>query len=115
MHIGISTSVADRGRSGVGQYLLALVRALIPHADVHRFTLFVLEEDLPLFEFAAEKMKLVTVSEAYRPAIKNIFWHQTRLPRLARELGLDVLHVPTYRRLLWPKPCRLVATIHDLA
>src|SRR5262249_5740145 len=41
--------------------------------------------------------------------------HQLTLPRLARELGLDVLHVPSYRRLLWPRPCALVATIHDLA
>jgi glycosyltransferase involved in cell wall biosynthesis len=30
-------------------------------------------------------------------------------------LRLDVLHVPSYRRLLWPRPCPLVATIHDLA
>jgi glycosyltransferase involved in cell wall biosynthesis len=28
---------------------------------------------------------------------------------------LDVLHVPSYRRLIWPAPCPLVATIHDLA
>jgi len=115
MRIGISTSVADRGRSGVGQYLLALVRALLPHAEGHRFTLFVLEEDLPLFEFASDKMELVAVSEKYRPALKNIAWHKIRLPKPARELELDLLHVPTYRRMLWAKPCRLVATIHDLA
>ncbi len=28
---------------------------------------------------------------------------------------LNVLHVPSYRRLLWPRPCALVCTIHDLA
>ena len=28
---------------------------------------------------------------------------------------LDVLHVPSYRRLVWQRPCPLVATIHDLA
>ncbi|PWU21616.1 MAG: glycosyltransferase family 1 protein [Verrucomicrobia bacterium] len=115
MHIGISTSVLDRGRSGVGQYLLALIRALLPHADVHKFSLFVLEEDLPLFNFAREQIVLIPVSEEHRPAIKNILWHQTRLPTLALQLGLDALHVPTYRRMLWPRPCRLVATIHDLA
>jgi glycosyltransferase involved in cell wall biosynthesis len=37
------------------------------------------------------------------------------LPKLARECGLDVLHVPSYRRLPWRRPCALVATIHDLA
>src|SRR6185369_11488659 len=48
-------------------------------------------------------------------AVKNIGWHQTKLPQLARELQLDVLHVPSYRRLLGRRPCPLVATIHDLA
>ena len=35
--------------------------------------------------------------------------------RKLRDLSLDVLHVPSYRRMLWPRPCPLVATIHDLA
>ena len=115
MRIGISTSVMERGQTGIGQYLLALIRALMRHAGRNEFVLFVLEEDLPLFEFARERMRLVTVPERFRPPLRDIFWHQTRLPRLARELRLDVLHVPSYRRLLWPRPCPLVGTIHDLA
>lgn len=115
MRIGISTSVIQRGKSGVGQYVLALVRALIAHGSTHEFTLFVLEQDLPLFEFAREAMRIVPVPEAYRPAAKDILWHQTQLPGLARRLGLDVLHVPSYRRMLGRRPCALVATIHDLA
>ena len=55
------------------------------------------------------------VSEQYRPPVKNILWHQTELPKLACQLQLDVLHVPSYRRLLWRRPCALIATIHDLA
>lgn len=115
MRIGISTSVIQRGRSGVGQYVLALVRALLPEAGRHEFTLFVLEEDIPLFEFAREAMRIVPVPERFRPAVKNIAWHQTELPALVNQLGLEVLHVPSYRRLLWRRPCALVATIHDLA
>ena len=115
MNIGISTSVIQRGRSGVAQYVLALVRAFLPFAERHRFTLFVLEQDLPLFSFAERRMNRVTVPEQFRPPVKNIAWHQTRLPGLARHHRLDVLHVPSYRRMLWPRPCPLVATIHDLA
>lgn len=115
MRIGLSTSVMDRGRSGVGQYVLALVRALLGEAHRHNFNLFVLEEDLPLFAFAASSMNLVPVPERFRPPIKNVLWHQLHLPRLTRRLRLDVLHVPSYRRMLWSKPCALVATIHDLA
>lgn len=115
MNIGLSTSVIQRGRSGVAQYVFGLVRAFLPHADQHQFTLFVLEEDLPLFAFAQPKMKLVPVPGKFRPPVKNILWHQMTLPGLAREHQLDVLHVPSYRRMLWPRPCALVATIHDLA
>ena len=115
MKIGFSTSVIQRGKTGVAQYVFALLRALLVHADRHEFNLFVLEEDLPLFDFAKDKMKLVPVAEKFRPALKNVLWHQTALPKLARKIGLDVLHVPSYRRMLWRAPCPLVATIHDLA
>jgi glycosyltransferase involved in cell wall biosynthesis len=115
MRIGISTSVIQRGKTGIAQYLFALLRAFLPYANENKFVLFVLEEDLPLFDFAKSSMQLVPVAESFRSPIKNILWHQNVLPRLARSLQLDVLHVPSYRRLLWSSPCPLVATIHDLA
>lgn len=115
MRIGLSTSVVQRGRSGIGRYVLALVRALLAHPARHDFTLFVLEADRPLFAFAADAMRIVSVPESVRPPARDIRWHQLELPRLARQLGLDVLHVPSYRRMLWRRPCGLVATIHDLA
>ena len=95
MRIGISTSVIQRGRSGVGQYVLALVRALLPEAGRHEFTLFVLEEDIPLFEFAREAMRIVPVSERFRPAVKNIAWHQTELHALVKSPELTSASVET--------------------
>jgi glycosyltransferase involved in cell wall biosynthesis len=108
MKIGISTSVIQRGKTGIAQYLFALIRAWVPHA-------FVLEEDRPLFDFAQSAMELVSIAERHRPPARNILWHQTHLPAMAREKKLDVLHIPSYRRLPWPQPCATVATIHDLA
>ncbi|MFZ4767584.1 MAG: glycosyltransferase family 4 protein [Roseimicrobium sp.] len=115
MHIALSTSVMQRGKSGVGQYVLALAQAMLRHADEHEFSLFVLEEDMPLFHFAHGKMGLIPVAEKWRPAVKNIGWHQAILPGLLRGMRADVLHVPSYRRMLGTKPCALVSTIHDLA
>src|SRR5690348_9965002 len=115
MRIGISTSVIQRGKSGVGQYVLALVRALLTAANPHEFVLFVLQEDLPLFAFARDKAEIVAVPETFRPPVKNILWHQTRLSKLTRKLRLDLIHIPSYRRMLWPRLCPLVSTIHDLA
>jgi len=115
MRIGLSTSVVQRGKTGVAQHLFAVLRALLARPGEFHFVLFVLEEDLPLFEFAKKAAAIVPVSERFRAPVKNILWHQTQLPRLCRAQELDVLHVPSYRRMLWPKPCPLVATIHDLA
>jgi glycosyltransferase involved in cell wall biosynthesis len=115
MNIAISTSVIQRGRTGVAQYVFALVKALLSHAGRHDIHLLVLEEDLPLFDFVAGRMTVVPVSEKYRPPVRNIAWHHTVLPRWLQEHQIDVLHVPSYRRMLRSAPCALVATIHDLA
>ena len=115
MRIGISTSVIQRGKTGVAQYVFDLLRAFLSNSSKDDFVLFVLEQDMPLFDFCAGKVQFSVVPERFRPAVRNILWHQTRLPALARSLRLDVLHVPSYRRLLWRRPCPLVATIHDLA
>ena len=115
MKIGLSTSVIQRGQSGVAQYVLALVAAFLRHPARPDLTLFVLEDDVPLFNFARDNARIVPVSERVRSAVKNILWHQTLLPLLVRDHRLDVLHVPSYRRMLRPHPCALVATIHDLA
>lgn len=115
MKIAISTSVIQRGKTGVAQYVFALVRALLAHADKHEIYLLVLEEDVPLFDFVRGRMTIVTVSEAWRPAVRNILWHQLVLPLWLKQQGMDVIHVPSYRRMLLRAPCAMVSTIHDLA
>jgi glycosyltransferase involved in cell wall biosynthesis len=115
MRIGISTLMIQRGKTGVAQYLFALVRALQKQSSPHQFTLFVLEEDIPLFKFVDGTTNIVGVPERYRPPVKNILWHQQQLPGLAHKFELQLLHIPSYRRLLARRPCPLVATIHDLA
>jgi Glycosyltransferase len=115
MRIGISTSVIQRGKTGVAQYLFALLRAFSSRNDPHEFVLFVLEEDIPLFHFVRARMRFEIVPEQFRPPIKNILWHQTKLPGLAAKHHIEVLHVPSYRRMIWSAPCARVATIHDLA
>jgi glycosyltransferase involved in cell wall biosynthesis len=115
MNVALSTTMIQRGKTGVAQYVFALVRALLAESGGHRYTLLVLEEDRSLFEFVGDRMAIAAVPERFRPAVRNIGWHQAVLPGWLRARGIDVLHVPSYRRLLWRRPCGLVATIHDLA
>lgn len=115
MKIGISTSVIQRGKTGIAHYLFSLLKELRHYTDRHSFVLFVLEEDTPLFSFLHGSMEIVPVGEKFRPAVKNILWHQRFLPALCRRHALDAIHVPSYRRLLFGAPCPKIATIHDLA
>jgi glycosyltransferase involved in cell wall biosynthesis len=115
MKIGFSTSVIQRGKTGVAQYVFALLKAFHELQEDHQFVLFVLEEDEPFFSHLRDRFPIELVSEKFRPPIKNIIWHQTILPRLAKKHRLDVVHVPSYRRLPIWAPCARVGTIHDLA
>jgi glycosyltransferase involved in cell wall biosynthesis len=115
MRIGLSTSVIQRGQTGIAQYVFALLRSLAQSDAGHDFVLFVLRKDLPLFAEFRDRMELVAVPEYFRPPVLNIAWHHTMLPRLAAKHRLDVLHIPSYRRLIPPARCATVATIHDLA
>lgn len=115
MKIGISTSVIQRGRTGIAHYLFSLLAELKSFTDEHAFVLFVLEEDVPLFDFLDGSMAIVKAPEKHREAVANILWHQTELPKLCAQLNLDAIHVPSYRRLLFRAPCPKIGTIHDLA
>jgi glycosyltransferase involved in cell wall biosynthesis len=115
MKIGISTSVIQRGKTGIAHYLFSLLAELRSYTDSHTFVLFVLEEDVPLFDFLQGSMEIVKVPEQYRKPVANILWHQTKLPKLCAELNLNAIHVPSYRRLLFRAPCPKIGTIHDLA
>ncbi|NRB76826.1 MAG: glycosyltransferase family 4 protein [Verrucomicrobiales bacterium] len=115
MKIALSTSVIDRGKSGVARYVIEITKAILHRLGTDQFILFVLEDDLPLFAFAEKKATIVPVKEIWRRPVLNIVWHQMVLPRLLSRHRVDLLHVPSYRRMVWHAPCRKVATIHDLA
>jgi len=114
MKIGLTATMIQGGRSGVAQYVFSLVRELIRAGGVD-LNVFVLEDELPLLDFAKDGCNLIPVPRAAAPPVKNILWHQLSLPKLAGNLKLDVLHVPSYRRLVRSAPCPTVGTIHDLA
>lgn len=115
MKIGISTSVIQRGKTGVAQHIFALTKAFASLEINYPFLLFVLEEDIPLFGYLNGQFEIIPVAEKFRPPIKNILWHQSILPALARKHAVDLIHIPSYRRLVASGVCPRVATIHDLA
>jgi len=115
MKVGLSTTMIQGGKGGIGQYVFALVKALLAERPDIRLHLFTLRDDIPLFDFARGQVEIIPVDESHRSPIKNILFHQFTVPKQARRLGLDLLHVPSYRRMIWSQSVPTVATIHDLA
>ena len=116
LHVAISTSVNQRGKSGVAAYLFGLIDGLVSTCPDVRLTLFGLAADRPLFApWLARGVAWAEVAETWRPAVRDILWHQFALPRRLRAIGADVVHIPSYRRILAFPPCPQVVTVHDCA
>ncbi len=114
-HVAISTSVNQRGKSGVATYLFGLIDGLVTTCPEVKLTLFGLAADRPLFERWLDRANWIEVSEFWRPALRDIFWHQFILPGQLRTIRADVVHIPSYRRILARPPCPQVVTVHDCA
>lgn len=115
LHVALSTTVAQRGRSGVASYLFGLLDGFEAIGWPVKFSLLGLEEDAPLFTRWLGPCDWVAVPETYRSAVRNIIWHQTAARGVLRRIGADVVHIPSYRRIMWKPPVPQVVTIHDCA
>ncbi len=115
MRVALSVSVIQRGRSGVASYVFGLLDGFREIGAELDLVLLGLEQDEPLFARWREGFRWIAVPERYRPAIRNVWWHQTILRSLLHRERIDVLHIPSYRRIVVRPPCPQVVTIHDLA
>lgn len=114
-HVALSTTVAQRGRSGVASYLFGLLDGLAAIDAPVKITLLGLAEDHALFTRWLDRCDWIAVDESKRSAVSNILWHQTALRGVLRNIKADVLHIPSYRRIVWKPPVPQLVTIHDCA
>jgi len=115
MKVGLSVSVIQRGKSGVATYVGGLLKGMAARNWPVQVTLFGLEEDRAWFAPWLNHCEWAGVPEGFRPAVKNILWHQTVLPGCLRRHGCDLVHIPSYRRIVTMPGIPQVVTIHDLA
>ena len=115
IRFGMTTFGADRGRSGIGTYVLNLVREFELMALGDRFEL--VSSPAERSDFAPLHAGFGVVEAAVRQGpLPEVLWHHTGLPRLVAARGWDVLFLPAgNRRLVFRAPCPMVATVHDLA
>lgn len=100
IRVALSTSVVQRGRSGVATCIFGLLEGLRKIDAPVDLTLLGLADDKPLFEKWLDRCRWVAVDEKFRPAVRNVIWHQTALRGLLRREKIDVLHIPSYRRIV---------------
>ena len=115
IRIGLSTSVVQGGRSGVATYIFGILDGLRQIGAPVEITIIGLENDQPLFQPWIGWAKWLPVPERYRSAVRNVAWHQFALPGVARRERFDLVHIPSYRRIVAYLPCPQLATIHDCA
>lgn len=114
LRIGIDIRYVYDHFPGIGRYILNLVRGLIalphPHTLVllHNPALPNTRHDLSDL-FQSPQVELVTTTA--RPFSLA---EQVQLPRLVRQLRLDIFHAPYYIKPYTPLACPSVVTIHDL-
>ena len=112
---GMTTLGADRGRSGIGTYVLNLIREFDAMALGDQFEL--VSSAAERLDFAPRQTRYGVVEAGVAPGpVPELLWHQAGLPRLVAERRWDVLFLPAAnRRLAFRAPCPMVGTVHDLA
>jgi len=115
IRIGLSTSVVQGGRSGVATYIFGILEGLRRIKAPVQVTIIGLENDRQLFAPWLDWCQWLPVPERYRSAVRNVAWHQFLLPGVARREKFDLVHIPSYRRIVACLPCPQLATIHDCA
>jgi glycosyltransferase involved in cell wall biosynthesis len=116
MKIGISTFGGDGGKSGISQYIIQLIREFARRPDGCTFEVIGYGDERAVFVPESGGITHLPFGSNLRSPIRNLFWHQTSLPRHCRERAFDVLFLPAgNRRLPMYSPCPTVGTVHDFS
>lgn len=116
MHVGITTFGCDSGMSGISSYTINMLQQFCDLTTTDTFEVVVAQDEKTIFMPQSHRAVPIVVVDTLRSPIKDIFWHLTGLPKLARERKYDVMFLPAgNRRLPWNLPCPSVATVHDMS
>ncbi len=113
MKIGIDTFDCDGGKSGVGVYLINILKRIPPSSLP--FELFGWNYDSFSYSEAAPDMEFIS-----RCSIDgwtaNSIWHILKYPGFARTQKYNACFFPSaHRRLPGSSPCPTIGTVHDMA
>lgn len=114
MKVLLSAGMIQGGRSGVGRYVIALSEALVREQSAVDLHVAGLDADRALFPWVGDA-RWISIPAAMAGGAANLCWHQLRLNRVVQPYQIELVHIPSYRRMLWHCGVPQVATIHDCA
>ncbi|MDQ8193794.1 glycosyltransferase family 1 protein [Coraliomargarita sp. SDUM461004] len=109
----LSAGMIQGGLSGVGRYVVELANRMRQYESIE-LHLAGFNSDRHLFP-EYEDARWLPIPDTAQSGIKNVLWHQLKLPNLLKQRGYDLLHIPSYRRILAFSPIPQLVTIHDCA
>ena len=116
LRIGVACFASDGGRSGIGQYLVNVVRRLPVLAPSDEFVRFAPRRDAGLWEGLEPRVTVEYVADRFDSPVPSLLWHAAMLPRQVRAHRCDVVFLPAgNRRLGVAYGAPSVATVHDLS
>ncbi len=101
--------------AGVEVWTRSLLHSLQVIDLENSYEVFLSAKDLKILKPEFKTFTFTGVSPCAMPPVPNILWHNTVLPWLAKKHSLDLVHIPTIRRIPLIKGCKIVATVHDVA
>lgn len=116
MKIGITTFGADAGRSGIGQYVIQIIRGLARLGGGHELDVMVRSDEERIFLGDTPGAGRRTFEHWPRRPVLDILVHQLGLGYHSCRAGHDVLFLPAGNRRIpvWA-PCPTVGAVHDLS
>ncbi|MFT3990846.1 MAG: glycosyltransferase family 1 protein [Luteolibacter sp.] len=114
MKVLISAGMIQGGKSGVGRYVISLAEAMVREQKDVDLYVAGLDADRHLFPWINDA-RWVSIPADAAGGAKNLLWHQLRLNAEVSRIGIELVHIPSYRRMLWSCVVPQVATIHDCA
>lgn len=113
MKIGINGRFLAAKRTGVQRAAYNLIRSLVAIDRVNEYVLFTTSDQINNPDWNYPNVKIVMSRIREGESLRNYFWEQFTLPRLARRYNVDVLHSPANLGPLFYRG-RSVVHIHDL-
>ena len=113
MRIGINGRFLVAKRTGVQRAAFNLVKTLVELDRVNEYFLFTGESEIGKKEWEYENVHVIPSKLREGESIRNHFWEQFNLPRLAKKFNIDILHSPANMAPLFYRG-KSVVHIHDL-